>query len=750
MSKLSLNQALKIGVEAHKAGNVQEADRYYTAILKAVPGHPDANHNMGLLAVDLGKQKEALPFFKIAVENNSSVEQYWISYVDVLIKLDRIGEAEDLVKKAKAEGVTDDLIKRLKKLFTINRFSKNIDPPQKTINQLLLLRKQGKLMKVVEQANLLLRQYRGSFLLWNILGASHKDLNKLDEAIKAFKKVIELNPLDADGFNNIGTAFQQQGKLEKAIEAFNKATSLNPNHVGAHYNLGNSFNYQGYRDDAIKSFKKAISINPNHFKAYNNLGNVFKDQNKLDEAIKSYTKALYIKPDFAAARSQKFYQQAQISDWLAIEKEKSFLIDLGIIGQYIPPLSVLSLEDAPDRHKLRSENYAREMFPKNMQTRHVKPSHIPECLRIGYFSADFRKHPVSYLISKVIECHDRNKFKVFGYSIAASEMDTMRKLLMGSFDVFRDLDGLNDGEILKLIRNDKIDIAVDLTGYTKNNRCTIFSHRAAPIQINYLGYPGTMGVDFMDYIIADRNLIPKDFERFYSEKPIHLPHHYQAQNDELEISDEIPTRTRLGLPEQGFVFCAINNSYKITKREFDIWMRLLKKIDGSVLWLLETNKWAKENLQKAALACGIIPERLVFAKKVSHEIYLAQFRQADLFLDTFNYNAGATASNALWAGLPVLTKTGKSYTARMASSLLNSIGLPELITTSELEYESIALKLAQNSDQLESIKAKLAINRITMPLFKTKLFTRHLENGYQQAYQKYFDGKPPDTIIVPE
>ena len=259
-----------------------------------------------------------------------------------------------------------------------------------------------------------------------------------------------------------------------------------------------------------------------------------------------------------------------------------------------------------------------------------------------------------------------------------------------------------------------------------------------------------MGADFIDYIIADQTLIPMDSQKFYSEKPIYLPHHYQAQDNTLPISDDTPSRLDLGLPEDGFVFCCFNNNYKISPSEFDIWMRLLGHVDGSVLWLLESNKWVKVNLLKEAQLRGISADRLVFAQKVSHEKYLAQFRRADLYLDTFNYNAGATASNALWAGLPVLTKLGEGYTARMAGSLLPSIGLPELATHSEEDYESLALALATDSERLAKIRQTLADNRLSTPLFDTELFTKHLEDGYQQVYQRYYDGKLPEAIFVPE
>ena len=308
---------------------------------------------------------------------------------------------------------------------------------------------------------------------------------------------------------------------------------------------------------------------------------------------------------------------------------------------------------------------------------------------------------------------------------------------------------MSDKEIALLARQDSLDVAIDLNGYTENARPKIFAYRAAPIQINYLGYPGTMGANFMDYIIADRYLIPTDKQHFYTEKPIYLPHHYQAQDDSLRIADQSPSKLELGLPEEGFVFCAINSSYKITPREFDIWMSLLKKVERSVLWLLDFKKGTKENLMNEAIARGVNPSRLVFAKYTSHEKYLAQFRQADLFLDTFNYNAGATASNALWVELPVLTKSGESYTSRMAGSLLSSIGLNNLITDTEEEYEKVALDLATNPDRLSNIRNELEKNKLSKPLFKTQLFIDHLEKGYIQAYQNYLKGQNPQAIFVP-
>ena len=450
------------------------------------------------------------------------------------------------------------------------------------------------------------------------------------------------------------------------------------------------------------------------------------------------------------ARTQKLYQQAHICNWDSIAKDVNLIPELGTLDKNVSPFSLLSLEDAPDRHLTRSKIYAKAMYLQKPLPPKDRPSKRPKRIRIGYFSTDFKEHPVAYLIAKVLEQHNRDQFEVFGYSIYGSSSCIMRQRLKKSFDSFTDVQSMSDRDIALQARQDKIDIAIDLNGYTQNARTGIFAYRAAPIQINYLGYPGSMGTDFIDYIVADQHLIPSESQKYFSEKQIYLPDVYVPTDNTLPFSNEPPSRFDLGLPYDSFVFCAINNSYKVNQRVFDIWMSLLKNVSDSVLWLLETNKIVKANLEKEANKRGVTSDRLVFAKNVSHEKYLSQFHQADLFLDTFPYSAGATASNALWAGLPIVTKSGQSYTARMAGSMLNAVGLPELITETEKDYEALILELATNPKKLSEVKEKLANNRLTQPLFNTELYTKHLENGYQQAYQNYFDGNLPQTIIVPK
>ena len=625
------------------------------------------------------------------------------------------------------------------------------DPPSDQLQAIISIFTQGQLQQALSDASQMLEKFPNSAVLYNIAGASNAGLMQFDAAIDKYKQSLKIKPDYAKAYNNMAIALNAKGDSEAAVDSCKQALKLEPDYADAYNNMGIALNDKGDPEAAIDSYKQAIRIKPHDAEVYNNMGVALVEKGELNAGIKSYEMALGIKPDYQDALVNKLKQQSRICDWTALKEDQNLIAKLGISTESLSPLSILPLEDSPKRHRVRSEILTKKLHGyKTPLPPAAKPSQKPQRLRIGYFSADFCEHPVAYLMAKVLETHDRKRFEVYGYSIGPAKDDDMRQRLIEAFDVFIDVHNMTDLDVALLARQDKIDIAIDLTGYTKYHRAGIFAYRAASVQINYLGYPGTMGADFIDYIIADQNLIPMDSQKFYSEKLIYLPHHYQAQDNTLSISNDTPSRLDLGLPDKGFIFCAINNSYKIRMPEFDVWMRLLSHVDGSVLWLLESNKFVKDNLLKEAQARGISAERLVFAQGVSHETYLAQFRRADLYLDTFNYNAGATASNALWAGLPVLTKFGRGYTARMAGSLLTSIGLPELATHSEEDYESLALALATDPERLAKIRQTLADNRLSTPLFDTALFTKHLENGFEQVYQRYYDGKPPDDIFVPE
>ena len=514
---------------------------------------------------------------------------------------------------------------------------------------------------------------------------------------------------------------------------------------------------QGFGDlkGATDNFHKALKIKPNLVEAYFNMGIALQDNGHLKAALDSFTKGLKIKPDDQQYRSQKLHLQACICDWIGVREEEVLISDLGTTTQHINPFTMLALEDAPDRHRLRSEIYSNHTFKQTPLPLPLRPSQKPKRLRIGYFSADFKNHPVMYGLIEILERHNRKLFEIYAYSFGPDTDDEMRLRVINAVDVFDDVKNMSDQDISRLARQDSIDIAIDLTGFTQNSRTGIFAYRAAPIQVSMLGYPGTSGASFMDYFILDQTLIPPENQKFYSENPIYLPQIHCCLEASIPLLEETPMRSELGLPVEGFVFCAINNTYKITPAEFDIWMRLLHHVEGSVLWLLESNKWAKTNLIKEAEARGISSERLVFQPmmvkdRASQQRYLSQFRQADLYLDTFIYGGGSTAGNALWAGLPVLTLIGQGLTTRMAASYLNALGLFELITTTSKDYERLAFELSKNPERLALLKQKLADKIKSGKLFDNTLQTQYIESGYQQAYQRYFNGENPSPIYISE
>jgi len=369
-------------------------------------------------------------------------------------------------------------------------------------------------------------------------------------------------------------------------------------------------------------------------------------------------------------------------------------------------------------------------------------------IRVAYVSADFHSHATAWLMAGVFEAHDRDRFDIYAFSLGRNDRSETRMRLEQAFDVFIDAGDKTDQEIAGLLRDLDVDIAVDLKGLTKGARPGIFALRPAPIQVNYLGYPGTMGVDYIDYLVADRVIIPETERRWYAENIVYLPDTYQCNDTARSLPARLASRRDVGLPEQGFVFCSFNGSFKITPRVFDVWMRLLQKTEGSVLWLRESNGSSMRNLRREAEKRGVAGDRLVFAPVWPHAEHLARHRSADLFLDTLPYGAHTGASDALWAGLPVLTCLGESFAGRVAASLLHAVGLPDMVTHSLEEYEARALQLAHDPALLDEVTERLARNRETHALFDTARFTRHLESAYGQMVERHRAGERPQPFAV--
>lgn len=579
-------------------------------------------------------------------------------------------------------------------------------------------------------------------------------LGRSDEGVESYTQAVALRPSYPEALNNLGLAFKDQGRVDEAISCYGRALQGIPTLAEAHNNLGAAYKEKGQLHEAIASYQRAIELAPGIAQTHYNLGLALEDFNQIDEAILQYRKAIELKPDYADAIDQLAHQLRHLCDWQDIGDLERTVLDMVRAGRSgFQPFSLLGLSSTLADQRACATVYGekRQVSQSFCSSTRGSAAIAPQGkIKIGYLSADFRQHPVSFLLAELIERHDRDRFEVVAYSYGPDDGGEMRQRLKAGFDRFVDVQALSHRQAAEQIHADGIQILVDLQGYTKFTRSRILSFRPAPIQVNYLGYPGTMGVSAMDYIIADPFCIPASDEPFYTEKVVKLPHCYQPNDTKRPIAVETPSRSDCGLPEEGLVFCCFNSSYKITAPVFALWMRLLAGVPGSVLWLLESNAWVKGNLRQQASACGIDPDRLVFASREPLPKHLARHRLADLFLDTLPYNAHTAASDALWAGLPVLTCAGETFAGRVAGSLLTAIGLPELITESAEDYEAKALQLATNPEQLRALSHTLRQNIATFPLFDIERYRRGIEQAYQQMWDIYSAGDPPCAFTVSE
>lgn len=631
----------------------------------------------------------------------------------------------------------------------------------------VILQQMGRMQDAVASYDRALRLRPDNPGAWYNRGNALVQLARMDDAIASYDKALKFAPSHVETLMNRGYALMQVKQPEQALVSFEKVTKIKPGYCDAHHNRGRTLAELGRLDDALVSYNVALQLKPDHAAAYNDRGNAQLRLKRFAEALVSYDKAVQLKPDYAEAyfnrgavlaelkqvaeaiasldmaarlkpdngpaRVLKAYYQARICDWSSRDRNADLLTP-GIVSGGIEPFLTLGMDDDPANQLARATMWARENYTVAPKLR-PRTGARPRQVRIGYFSADFREHPVMQLIARLFELHDRNRFEVHLFSFSDEIQDAMRQRARNAADQFHDVGNLSDRAVVELARKLEIDIAVDLMGYTRGSRTEIFSQRAAPLQVSYLGYPGTLGAEFIDYIIVDKWVVPEGDQRFYAEKLLHLPHSFMASDNSHAMVKDRFRRADFGLPEAGFVFCCFNNNYKISPAEFDVWMRLLAKVPDSVLWLSKDNEAAQANLAREAQTRGIDRSRLVFAGRMpSHAEYMARYRCADLFLDTFNYNAHTTASDALWAGLPLITRPGRSFPARVAGSLLHAIGMPELVTESIEAYEKLALAFAADPARLAAAKAKLVENRLTMPLFDSEAFARDIEQAYDAIH----------------
>jgi predicted O-linked N-acetylglucosamine transferase (SPINDLY family) len=719
---------LHLGILKAQGGLLQEALQLFNEALRVNPRSAEANLNLGNVLAESGRPEEALASYDNALAIRPAFAEALYGRGNALQALKRHEEALASYDRAlaMAPGRAEILGNRGNTLHDLKRYEEALTSYEKAI-------------AIVP----------GVALMHNNRGNTLRELGRFEEALASLDRALAIAPDYVDALNNRGNTLQDLRRYEEALGSFDRALARSPGNAVVHYNLGNALHEIKQYEAALASYDQALAIDPEFSDALNGRGNALSKLERYEESVACYEKALAIRPDFEYATGMLVNARMQCCDWRERDEEVGRLTaDIRAGKRSITPFMYLGVSDSPQDQLLCSRIWARDKCPASPVPTWKGERYHHDRIRLAYLSADLHEHVMAYCLAGLFEMHDSARFETTAISFGPDAPGETRSRLKGAFNRFVDVQRKSDREVADLLRELEIDIAVDLNGFTTGCRTPIFAARAAPLQVNYLGYPGTMGADFIDYILADRFVIPEEHHSYYTEKVVYLPDTYQVNDSKRIIADRTPARAGAGLPEQGFVFCSFNNNYKISPSVFEVWMRLLDEVEGSVLWLYESNAAAMRNLRKQAAERGIAPERLVFAPKIKLEDYLARHRLADLALDTLPYNGHGTTSDALWAGLPVLTCLGTTFPGRVAASLLNAIGLNELITHSLEEYEALALELATNRMRLADIKSKLARNRDTYPLFDTDRFRRHIEAAYTMMWERYQRGEPPESFAV--
>lgn len=723
-----LEEKLQRAFGHHQKNELQLARTLYEEILGAKPMHFDALQLLATIEAQTGNKKNALELFNRALSLNQSNPIVYFNHGNVLDDLKEYQQA--IVSFDRAIALKSDYAQA---------FANRGDSFRALGNQ------QAALESYESAIALNLRDAGLYFKRALILSG----LGKNDLARASYERSIALNPNNSEVFFNLGILQFAMKDFESSLRSHTRSLELNPKFPEQFYNQGLALQSLGRMEEARASYERAIALRPRFLEALLNRGHTLKSLKRYAEAVASYEQVLEIDPDYEYLLGILLHTKMFHCDWRELTPQLERL-NAKILNKHkaIAPLPYLALNDSPELQRVNAESFAHVEYPVDPTLGPILSRAKNARIRLGYYSADLHNHATAYLMAQLFELHDRSKFELFAFSFGPQNTDAMRTRLAASFDQFFEVEKLSDVEIASLSREKGIDIAIDLKGYTGQARPGIFACRAAPVQVNYLGYPGTMGAAYMDYLIADYTLVPERSQQYYAEKLVYMPHSYQVNDSKREISNIRYTRLQMGLPENSFVFCCFNNNYKITPETFDVWMRILRQVPDSVLWLLEDNPEAVINLHKEAAARGINAQRLIFAPRTALAEHLARHRLADLFLDTLPCNAHTTASDALWAGLPVLSCPGESFASRVSASLLNALGIPELIVKDMKAYEQLAVSLASDPTTLTALKLKISHNQTRSPLFDTPLFTAHLESAYQEMMARYDAALPPDHLYV--
>ena len=708
---------LNLGNALAESGQAEAAAACYRKALELQPSHVDAHFNLGALFNHLGRLDEAVAAYRQALAHAPG-------YADAHNNLGLVYVRQ---------GRLDDAI-------ACYRRALELDPAQVQAhnnlgNALIAQGRREEGVACYERAFAIQPNHPDAYIN---LGNARAEQGLFADARALYEKALLLAPGSFDAHRNLGRLQRIQGQHQEALVHFRRAVELDPKQADSCSDLGTAYRDAGDFKQAEECYRKAIALDPGHVQARYNLAETLKVQNRLAEAAALDEQVLGLKADFYPALGALIHLRQHLCAWDGIEKlwERLRHEAIGKAGSGISPFSILSQPTSPQEQLACAAAWAeQELKPLAAERSRLGFDFAARRgtagkLRIGYLSWDYHKHATSYLIAELFELHDRSRFETFAYSYGPDDGSAIRARIRGVCDHFVDVANQSHIDAARQIYNDGVDILVDLKGYTQGARWQIMALRPAPIQVSWLGYPGTMGTDCIDYIIADPFIIPEGAEHSYREKVVRLADCYQINDRRREISDRTPTREECGLPAQGLVFCCFNLTNKILPEVFGLWMRIMQAVPGSVLWLLETNRWAVENLQRAASAQGVAPERLVFAPRLPVAEHIARYRLADLALDTFPYTSHTTASDTLWAGCPLVTCAGATFASRVAGSILINAGLPELVTDTFAAYERLVLDLAMAPARLQELRRKLTEGRDSCPLFDTPRFVKNLERAY--------------------
>ena len=753
--------AFQRALTLHQQGRLEEADSLYAELLQRQPAHLQALHLSGIIALQMNRPRRALALFGEALRVDPRCVPLLVNQGNALQQL---AQHEPAMRSFDAALALDPHLaeahfNRGNALRDLGRYTEAVAGYQAAlalkpayadahINHGLSLARLGRHGEA-------LASYERAIALRGDCADAHynrgnelRELGRFEDAVGAYDRALAIAPGFADAHLNRGTVLVELRRHSDALASFERAIALRPNDAEGYFNRGAALQYIGDFEAALACYGTALAINPDHDGALGNRAGALRELEQLEAALASYDRAIACRPDRIDLHADRLHTRMQACDWRDLASDAARVAARIESRAAANPFGILAWCGSAALQRSAAENWVEGKFPAMPAPGPVAKGPRPQRVRLGYFSSDLHEHATAYLIAELLELHDRSRFEVTAFSFGPDSMGRMRRRLQAACEHFVDVSGQSDEAVALMARNSSIDIAVDLKGFTRDARMGIFARRAAPLQVSYLGWPGTTGAPYMDYLIADSTLVPQGNQASFCEKIVYLPHSYQVNDRKRVIADRQFDRAALGLPPTGLVFCCFNNSYKITPAVLDLWMRILRRVDGSVLWLVEHSALAARNLRREAALRAVDPGRLIFAPRMDLPLHLARQRAADLFLDTFPCNAHTTASDALWAGLPLLTCPGEPFAARVAASLLSAIDLPELIAATPLEYEEIAVRLAADPSALAGIRQKLARNRLAAPLFDTPRYARHLEAAYLKMYERHRSGLPPADLQV--